>query len=328
MKRFLRVSWEFCSRIVIRFVDSGGLQHAGTMSFFALLSILPFIIITVGIVANLVDVAPVQGGDSRTLDQVMDPLREAIPFLDGTIQDLIASLSNTHTSLSIMSTCMLIFAATAVFNAITDGVNAMLQTERQRHYLVTKLLLAGMIITIAAAIFAWQLAKQLMHSWSDILGLEVPAFVAQIAPIELGVTMVILGVGFYLLVKFTATERYPREYRWAGAWAFVAFFLLGQKLMGVYFEEIASYERYYGTAGAFFGLSLWLYVASIIFLGACVVIRVLEEMWPRTSSGPASGLSEDDAGGDEVGGPDGLGDLAGGAGGAEEVGGAADVDPP
>ncbi len=278
MKAQLKTGWDFCKRLVLHFIHAGGLQHAGTISFFALLSILPFTIITVGIVANLVSISPQTAAEEPTVNHVLDPLQHAIPFLDETLHDLITSLQNTNTSLSIFSMLMLIFAASAVFNAITNGVNAMLATERQPHSLLTKLILAGIVITCAASIFLWQIGMHLIHKWSSLLGLRVPVWVAHIAPIELGVTILILGVGFYLLVKVTATERYPRPHRWIGTGAFVFAFLLVQKGLSFYLEHVVSYERYYGTAGTFFGLSLWLYLESIVFLGACVVIRVVAEM--------------------------------------------------
>ena len=84
-----------------------------------------------------------------------------------------------------------------------------------------------------------------------------------------------------------------------GAIAFAGMFEVARALLGLYLHEIASYDRYYGAAGAFFGLSLWMYVVSILLLGSCTLIRLLEELddegtfavwrdgWARLTKRPA-----------------------------------------
>ena len=276
MKRLL-TAWRFCWRLVTSFVDCGGLQHAGTISFFALLSILPFAIITVGLVANFVSLSPIEAGPTSPVQEVLNPLKDALPFMDGTLHDLVSELARTRMSLSIVSMLLLLYAASAVFTAISDGVNAMLRTERVRHYALTKLIVSGFVISIAAVIFVWQLARHFIERWAAVLDLDLPPWLHMAEAIELGAKLLVLGVGFYLLVKFTATERYGRRYRWVGAGIFVVVFELAQRGLAVWFGQVVSYERYYGAAAAFFGLSIWLYVLSILFLGACVLIRVQHE---------------------------------------------------
>lgn len=276
MREALTVAWRFCRRVVQSFLEVSGLQHSATLAFFALLSIMPFTIITVGMLARLA-AATHLGLEDTSASSVLDPMQHALPFLEGGLQQLLLELAQTRTSLNIVSGVMLMFAASAGFNAASNGINAMLRTERKRQYLVTKLLLAGLVILAAGAMFVWTVITSLLDAWAAHVDVPIPAWMAAIADVEWVLKLVVLANGFYFVVKVMATERYRRKYRWIGACVFVVFFELARWGFAVYLTEVVSYSKYYGTAGAFFGLSLWLYVAAIVMLGSCALIRTLAE---------------------------------------------------
>ncbi len=289
MKKRLEEIWErmpqrpfrFCYRVVESFLDATGLQHAASIAFFALLSILPFTLLAVSVIAKLAAELPFASDGEPVVNQVLDPLRHAIPFVGGNLQELVVGLAQTERSLGIASIAVLVFAASAGFNAVSDGINAVLNTERRRAFWATRLILAGMVMLAATALFVWQVLIDLTGLWAETLNVSAPEWVRKAHLIQIGVKAIALGVGFYFMVKVMATERYPRGYRWIGAAVFVVFFELAQQGFSIYLNQLTDYARFYGAAGAFFGLALWLYVAAIILLSSCSVIRIVYEF--RTS---------------------------------------------
>lgn len=270
------VSWRFCYRVVEALLEAAGLQHAATIAFFAILSILPFTVIAVGIVARLM--AEIHfGADDSAVATVLDPLTTAIPFMDGGMRELVSQLAERPRSLSLVSIFMLLFAAGAGFNAVANGINAVLRTEKRRTFLLTRLMIAGLVILLATAMFVWTVAMQLFEIWAQHLAVALPGWLEEANIIQLCVKFFLLCVGFYFIVKVMATERYPRKHRWIAAAIFAVCFHLAQFGFSVYLTEVTSYDRFYGAAGAFFGLALWLYVTAILMLGACALIRTMWE---------------------------------------------------
>ena len=277
MIAWLRASVAFVVRVGRTFVASDGLLHAGTIAYFGLLSILPFALLAAAIIARLATGLP--GAEGKTaIDQVLDPLQNALPYLTGDVRELIRSLAGTRTSFSILSTVLLLLSATLVFNAIEHGVNAVLRSTERRHFMVTRVMVAGLVVASAAALFAWQLLRSLVASWFDRTGLQLPSWLVQGELIQLVFSLGVLAVGFYVLVKVMSVERYSRGDRWIGAGVFAGLFQLAHLGLETYLSHVVKLEKLYGTAGAFFGLILWLYVAAIVFLVSCSVIRAISEI--------------------------------------------------
>lgn len=276
--RALKLGWDFCYRVVDTFLEDGGLQHSATIAFFALLSILPFTLFAVSMLAGLAQGLPFGDTEYSPVDQVLDPLNQAVPFLGGGMRDLVEDLARKERSLGWLNLGALIFAASAGFNAVSEGINAMLATKSERHFLLTRLFVTVLMIGSVSVLFVAKVTLDLVGLWADALGLVAPQWLTGAEIFQLVVQVVGAGVGFYFLVKLMALSPYKRRYRWIGAGVFVVFFQLAQDGFGIYLEQLASYDRFYGTAGAFFGLALWLYVAAIVLLGSCMVIRIIADL--------------------------------------------------
>lgn len=276
--RWLKASWRVGTDFWDTFERAGGLHHAGSIAFFGILSLLPFSLLAIGLIARLLSAAPELLQTESAADAVLAPLRRAIPFLDNRLGELLDTLAHKPAPLSTFSLITLLYAASAGFNAASDGINAMLQTERRRHFLLTKLVIAGMVIVSVGGLVLWYAVAHFIAALASHVDVPIPDWIPTGTVVQNVVEFGVIVVGHFVLVRIVATERQARLVRWIGAVVFGALFAIARQLLGLYLTEVASYDRYYGTAGAFFGLSLWLYVVAIILLATCTLIRLLDEL--------------------------------------------------
>src|SRR5690606_13030422 len=125
-----------------------GIQHAATIAYFALLSMLPFTLLTALILARLTTTLAVELGEGPVIDRLLDPLGDVPPLMGRHLRHPVQSLAATQTSEPRATGVVLLFGAMSVFDAITAGVNRMLATRARRRYLLTKVILAGFVVTI------------------------------------------------------------------------------------------------------------------------------------------------------------------------------------
>jgi len=257
----------------VGFRSGGGVQHAGTIAYFGLLSVVPFIMLVTTIVAQLTQGNPFDDGSTSAVDQTLEAIDGALPGIKQHTGQILERFSEMDTSFSVAGILLLIFAAGAGFDAIQAGVNAMLQTNRSRHFLLVRLVFAGFVIVTAGGIFLVHMVRTLFSAWSSAAGLEIPSWLN-----ERGFGFQILmgflvAVGFYMLLKILATKRYQRASRWTGALSFAVLIRLARYGLETYLENVTTLETVYGSAVAFVGLILWLYVAAVVLLLSCCIVR-------------------------------------------------------
>lgn len=267
-----------------RFFALNGPQHAAAMAYFALLALVPAILLLAGALARLALESPEAGDGVSTLDQVLQPLEAALPTFRGEVRKVIVTLASNQTSINWVSAFTLFFAAGGAFSALERGVNAILGTVKRRHFFGTRFLLAGMILTLALSLFLWRVISTFIPRVLATLHLEIPSWLFSNPVMEVGIQWGVTALGFYLLIRFLSTERFPRRARWTGAISFGILFHVARLGLDVFLEQ-TPLQQVYGTAMAFIGMVLWLYIISVILLACCALIHTLaRESGPQISA--------------------------------------------
>ena len=73
-------------------------------------------------------------------------------------------------------------------------------------------------------------------------------------------------INYYILPDFKGNEKLKRACTFPGAFFFCSFWLLGSWGFSVYINHLQTYNRVYGTIGAFAMLMVWLYYTSILLI--------------------------------------------------------------
>jgi|GEM_PF-5769133 membrane protein len=287
MKQWLRTVWRYIRAVTEYFRDGNGVQHAATIAYFGLLSVVPFIILVATIVTKLTDGNPFDDGGATPLEQTLESMEVALPGIQTHASELFQSFANLDTSLNVVSIVILLFGASAGFNAMQSGVNAILHTRKSRHFLLVRLVFAGVVAVTAGSIFLWQVICSWVSTWMSAASVQIPPWLDEGGWLFQLLGMAFVAVGYYLLLKVLATQRYARAYRWVGAFSFAILFRVARFGLDTYMSHVTTMELIYGGAVAFVGLILWLYIASVILLVSSAIVRATANLMKGQFSDPA-----------------------------------------
>ncbi len=273
MRDRLHMFAQYLRAIANGFRTGGGVQHAGTIAYFGLLSVVPFLMLVTTIVAQLTEGNPFDDGTTSPVEQTLQAMDSALPGIQQHTGQILERFAEMDTSFSVAGILLLIFAAGAGFDAIQAGVNAMLQTNRSRHFLLVRVVFAGFVIVTASGIFLVHMTRTLFGMWSSVAGLELPHWLSE-GGFGFQILMgFLVALSFYILLKILATKRYKRASRWTGAISFAVLIRLARHGLDTYLANVTTLETVYGSAVAFVGLILWLYVAAVVLLLSCCIVR-------------------------------------------------------
>ncbi len=268
---------------VLRFLKLNGPQHAAAMAFFALLALLPGVLLLASALARLMLEVPVEG-EASPLDQTLDSIEMALPAFKGSVRNVVADLAASQPSMTTVSAISLLMAAGGAFSALERGVNIMLGTEERRHFLGTRFLLAGMMLSTALALFLWRVVSSMAPRVLETIGVEIPMWLLSNPASEILIQLGGTAAGFYILIRVLATEKFSRLARWTGALTFAVLFF-GARVGLDYYLATTPLQQVYGTAMAFIGLILWLYTVAILLLLSCSVIHAMN-LWVTDNALP------------------------------------------
>jgi len=266
------IKWIF--KVLRRFFRLEGPHHAAAMAFFSMLALVPGVLLLANALARVFIEVPVEGGASP-LEQTLNGLEMALPAFKGSVREVVEDLAASHSSLNIVSALSLLFAAGGAFAALERGMNLMLGTSERRHFLGTRFLLAGMLLSAALAMFMWQVVKSIAPRISATIGLDMPDWLLTNPVSTLFIQLGVTAAGFYILVRVLSTEHFSRIARWSGAIVFASLFHLTRVGLDVYLET-TPLQQVYGTFMALIGLILWLYLISVLLLLSCAAIKEVE----------------------------------------------------
>jgi len=252
-----------------RFVEIDLLTQAASLSFYALLSLAPLLVLLLWLTASLyppaqealvAQVGQLAGGSSATVAQtVID---------NATAQPGIGTMAGTW------STLLLFVGATAVFAQLQNALNLIFQTDRER--------LPGLV--------AW--LKKRVFSFGVVLALGFLLLVSMIATTALQVafarlpsvlpaigyvtTMLVYVMAFAFLYRYLPDRLVSWRQAILGGIITAGLFALGRYAIGLYISEAAPGSAY-GSMGALVVLLVWMYYASVVFFVGALITAVIDQ---------------------------------------------------
>ncbi len=153
---------------------------------------------------------------------------------------------------------------------IIKGLNRSNRIKENRPFVHTRLLAAAMVILNAFLLF---IAVNLIIFGNIIISflkfyIKLPENIAQILlitrwPVSFLMLFLLAAINYYVL---PAKQYSLKRSVVPGSLFFCIFWLLGSWLFSLYITKLGTYNKVYGTLGAFAILMVWLYYTSIIML--------------------------------------------------------------
>lgn len=189
---------------------------------------------------------------------IVDVLNEAMIFTQGKI-------------VAIIGVCVTIFLASNAIFVVIKGLNRAYGIEETRSLIVTRLL---SIIMVFANAFVLFIAMNFVVFGKVILMYIAIAVKMSEAlkfsllffrwPVTFIFIFAVTAINYYVLPAFTFETK--KRSVIPGTLFFSFFWLAGSWLFSLYVGNLNTYNRVYGTLGAFAMMMVWLYYTSILIL--------------------------------------------------------------
>lgn len=275
---------------LIRHIFLNFLSHklpsmAAAISFYAIISIAPILVLIVAIIG-------IYYGDAASQGLIVDELGEIIGT-DGAIllQNLLvnAQLPQANILKTIIGASMFLFAATAMFNEFQNSLNRIwdIPDNKRRSWInflrmrfMSLILIISISVLVLASIILTTLVSTLSNSLSGYIPLQYfdSVFYAlqEISSI-LSIVSISITTGLFLLVYQILPDI---RNKWSDTLigAIIAAFLFHLLKKGIA-QYIGSsvVVSYYGAAGVLIAILLWIYFSTLIILLGALITRAVHD---------------------------------------------------
>ena len=274
-------------RATMEFVEDRGHRSAAQMSFFAILSFIPLILLLSAAFGLLFDDGSVQ---ERIIQTVFDnvPLSSGDdrPQLEKAVGDALDQTGN----LGIFTTLLLLAAASGVMGALRHSINEAWDIEQRPPLLQRKALDLALVLG-GTSILALSVSLTVTHRLADILDDEAGGGWLLAALLDVAgdvLPLLFVAAGLLFLYRVLPMNKEPLRAIWPGAVVGALGLAVVKLGLELYFEQFADFGAIYGSLGAAMALLLFVFAAAnVIVFGA-----EFASEWARADDGEQARAAE------------------------------------
>jgi YihY family inner membrane protein len=264
----------FAARVVSAFLHNRGILLAGGVGYNALLSVVPFLTLTVAALSPFFD-------HQHILGMLRPELRVVVPQNADAILAAVDAYLEHQATASLVSVLVLFFFSSIAFRMLEQAVAAIFHTSSKglhRHFLVSAVLPYAFMLLLVIALFFVTLATSTLDALGErsvgVLGVQIS--------FERGTNLVLQGAGMIgLVLLFAGIYRVLPVVKISnnkaligGLCAAVLWQLVG-RFMVYYFANLSMVNVIYGSLATVVIMLLFMEIAFIILLLGAQVIAEL-----------------------------------------------------
>lgn len=268
---FERLQQSLPYALVQRFIEVDILTHAASLTFFALLSLAPLLVLLLWLTASLYPQA-----QEALLAQVQAIAGSGAGVVAHTVLENARAEPDVGSLAGLWSTGLLLFGATAVFARLQGTLNLVFHTSgrkvrgglrawlRKRVFSFGVVLALGFLLLVSAALTT---ALEIAFAGSPTLPV-----LGNLA------SMALYAVAFALMYHYLPDRRVRWRQSFLGGLLTALLFVVGRWAIGLYIAEAAPGSAY-GSMGTLVVLLVWLYYAAVVFFVGAMITAVIDERW-------------------------------------------------
>jgi len=262
MERLIQFTKEMLDRITE--ADVTGLS--AQLAYFFLLSLFPFLLFLVTMLGYFpIDIEAVMGMLESYVPE------EVFTFINSNLEYLVTNRSGSLLSISIIGT---LWSASNGFNAVRKSFNQALRVEKQRPFLIARVISIGlmilMVIVIVVALSLQVFGKVIGDYVFDFFGLSGTLFDSW-DTLRWIVSSLTFFIVFMFLYKLGPDERVHLKHTiWGTSFATIAWQLTSLGF-SYYVNTLGNYSAAYGSLGTVIILMFWFYLTGIIITTGGVI---------------------------------------------------------
>lgn len=266
-QRIERLQQSLPAALVQRFIEIDLMTHAASLSFYALISLAPLLVLLLWLTASLypeaqdalvTQIAGIAGsGASTVADTVIENAEE---------RPDVGSLAG------IWSTLLLFVGATAVFARLQATLNLIFHSDAVK---------LGVVAWVRKRVFSFgvvfALGFLLLVSAALTTALEIVFTGSPTLPVIGNITALALySFAFALMYHYLPDRRVRWRQAFFGGLITAGLFVLGRWAIGLYISEAAPGSAY-GSMGTLVIVLVWMYYAAVVFFVGALITAVIDE---------------------------------------------------
>lgn len=265
-------AWQLMVATARRFLDARAFDHAASLSFFALLSLAPMVVLLVSAAGY---VAHFLGPESVQIDAVIGRLTQWAqrfsPVEGERVESVVQALIARRGQIGLWGTGVLILGASMVFGALEHAMKDIFVVERNRRYLVSRVIFSVVLIAVVVVMFVAQhalmAADSLLVAWE---GRTLDQVLRDSVLLDTVLAWLPVPLAFLAILHAPGVVRPRFLHALAGALLFLVLWELARGAYAFYVTRIAGFGVLYGSLAAPLLLILWtFYAMNILLLAMC-----------------------------------------------------------
>jgi membrane protein len=252
-----------------RFLEVDVLTQAASLSFYALLSMAPLLVLLLWLTASLYPAA-----QDALVIQVGQLAGEAGTVVARTVIENATAEPSVGSMAGLWSTLLLFVGATAVFAQLQGALNLIFRTDRERldgalAWLRKRVFSFGVVLALGFLLIVSTIATTALQVAFARLPTLLPAM-------TYAITLALYALGFAFLYRYLPDRPVVWRQALSGGLVTAALFALGRYAIGLYIAAAAPGSAY-GSMGTLVIMVIWIYYASVVFLVGALLTAVIGE---------------------------------------------------
>ncbi|MBU3664415.1 MAG: YihY/virulence factor BrkB family protein [Chthoniobacterales bacterium] len=263
-----RSHWRILVEALNRYVMEGGMTYGAALTYYAVFSIGPLLLIATAIAGWFF-------GEEAARGELRDKLIEMFgPDTAWTIEGLLASVRARTASgwAAAIGAIVLLYTSSSVMRMLRDAMNYIWRVSHMRestwltwveHYLIS---LAGVLVAGLLLILSL-IGTTVLAAMKKYVPEGLPYSGTFLLSMEFLVTVIMVTLVCAMVFKFLPEARVQWRYVWLGAFGTALLFSIGKLGMGLYLGWLSA-ESFYGAMSSFMILLFWMYYsAQVLIMG-------------------------------------------------------------
>ena len=243
--------------------NSDDLTFASSIAYYALLSLFPFFLLALSLVALVTD-------SQSDRDALLGFVFRYFPRQFDFVEVQLAALQRAQVRLGLAGSVLMVWAAMGVFGAVTSAVNHAWGVEKQPSYFKHKLISFVMLVVAGLLLLIGLLAVSAMNvaeaRWFAGVISGNPRLVVLQGIAVRWATMVLFIFVVGLVFYFVPNAKVRFRDVWVGAVLTGLLWRGALALFSIYVRDLSRFSMLHGSIATVIVFLLWIYVSAVILL--------------------------------------------------------------
>ncbi len=255
--------------LVRRFVEIDLMTQAASLSFYALLSLAPLLVLLLWLTASLYPPA-----QQSLIDQIAQMAGHNAAAVADTVIENATDQPSVGSLAGLWSTALLFIGATVVFAQLQGALNLIFRSDAQGlngllAWLKKRVFSLGVVLALGFLLIISMIATTALQ----VAFARMPSILPAIGYVT---TLLLYAAAFAFLYHYLPDRRVEWKQAILGGIITAVLFALGRYLIGLYLAQAAPGSAY-GSMGALVLLLIWLYYAILVFFAGALITAVIDE---------------------------------------------------